>query len=85
MRRWIAAYDTAFPDRSDRLTIQDVSPFHAAANYFRDLFRHYDIVQCYATDPIYGMLAEKRPLVAFEHGTLRVFTTGDCRCNALPL
>lgn len=76
-------YNETFPDRSGRLTSQDIAPFYSAARYFRDIFRRYDIVQCYATDPIYGMLADKRPLVAFEHGTLRVFTTGDLPLHRL--
>ncbi len=36
------------------------------------LFRRYDVVQAYATYPIYPYLAAPdRPYVAFEHGTLR--------------
>ena len=54
--------------------------------FYRDMFQHYDIVQCYATDPIFGLLSDTRPLVAFEHGTLRAFTMDDAplhRLNAL--
>ena len=70
-------YDEAFPARSDRLTSRDVAFYYSATRHFREIFRHYDIVQCYATEPINALLAEKRPYVAFEHGTLRDFTTGD--------
>ena len=36
------------------------------------LFRRYDVVEAYATYPIYAYLATPdRPYVAFEHGTLR--------------
>ncbi len=79
-------FDRLFPERPDRLTAYDIIPFQSAVKAYRDMFRHYDIVQCYATDPIFGLLADKRPIVAFEHGTLRAFTMGDVplhRLNAL--
>jgi glycosyltransferase involved in cell wall biosynthesis len=78
--RWVAMYDEAFPTRSDRLTGRDVFLFYSATNIFRKIFDRYDIVQCYATEPIHALLAEKRPFLAFEHGTLRDFTM-----DALPL
>jgi glycosyltransferase involved in cell wall biosynthesis len=74
-----------FPDRSDTLLAEDVEPWLTAPGW-QELFARYDVVQCYATDPIRALVAEKRPYVAFEHGTLRDFTLGDDplhRLNAL--
>jgi glycosyltransferase involved in cell wall biosynthesis len=60
-----------FPDRNDQLKMSDISFFLYRTRVFKKIFQNYDIVQCYATDPIYAMLAGKRPYIAFEHGTLR--------------
>jgi len=73
----IEQFNRAFPSRHDRLKSADVFPYTATVNYFTDIFQYYDIVQCYATDPIHALLSDKRPYVAFEHGTLRDFTTDD--------
>ncbi len=59
-----------FPDRGDRLTPDDVLAYSSDLALWREVFSGYDIVQGYATDPIYPMLAEA-PYCAFEHGTLR--------------
>jgi len=83
---FIDEFDRLFPGRPDRLTADDIIPFQFAVKSFRDMFRHYDIVQCYATEPIFALLAEQHPLIAFEHGTLREFTMDDApihRLNAL--
>lgn len=66
-----------FPDRLDKLTVGDVLPYMGAADLFRVAFEPYDIVQCYATHPIFGYLAGNKPYVGYEHGTLRTFTMGD--------
>ena len=74
-----------FPDREDELTSADFA-WYANARSWAELFDRYDVVQCYATDPIVALLAATRPYVAFEHGTLRDFTLGDNpihRLNAL--
>jgi glycosyltransferase involved in cell wall biosynthesis len=55
-------------------------------HWWRELFKEYDLVQAYSTDPILPMLTDMRPYVAFEHGTLREFTLGDtpvCRATSL--
>lgn len=83
LSRLIAAFDRAFPERPDRLVADDIVPYRSVSDWFRDIFRHYDIVQCYATDPIRALLAGKRPYVAFEHGTLRDFTLGDVPLHRL--
>jgi glycosyltransferase involved in cell wall biosynthesis len=37
---------------------------------FHGVFQHYDLIQGYATDGVYPMLAGKK-YIAFEHGTIR--------------
>jgi SAM-dependent methyltransferase len=74
-----------FPNRGDQLRPEDVLPWSWDARW-QSLFERYDVVQCYATDPIRALVAEKRPYIAYEHGTLRDFTLGDDpvhRLNAL--
>lgn len=64
-------FSNCFPARSDKLTLNDIRPFLARSESVGELFRHYDIVQAYATDVIYPLLSNFRPYVGFEHGTLR--------------
>jgi glycosyltransferase involved in cell wall biosynthesis len=74
-----------FPDRADQLQPEDVRPWAFQPGWV-ELFARYDIVQCYATDPIHALVAEVHPYIAFEHGTLRDFTLGNDplhRLNAL--
>lgn len=83
---FIARYDEVFPERPDRLTSRDVEPWFVQLDDWTRLFSMYDVVQCYATDPIRALLSGVRPYVAYEHGTLRDFTLGDeplHRLNAL--
>jgi len=60
-----------FPDRPDPLRVEDLVALAGDAGLCADLFAAYDVVQAYATDPIFPLLAGYRPIVAFEHGTLR--------------
>jgi len=76
-RQLITLFKQVFPTRSDQLTDGDIAPHLFIINHFHRMFGHYDIVQCYATEPLYALLSGKRPYVAFEHGTLRHFTTED--------
>ena len=66
----VAEFAKRFPQRSDRLERADLEPYREHAILLEELFEHYDVIQAYATDTVYPMLAE-RPYVAFEHGTLR--------------
>lgn len=75
--RYIADFQNCFPDRPDRLTYGDIAPYYMQGRVLRAAFKHYDIVQCYATEPLHAMVSDTRPYVAFEHGTLRDFTMGD--------
>jgi glycosyltransferase involved in cell wall biosynthesis len=67
---FVIDYDRAFPDREDKLSPMDLVPYFGEALAWRPLFDHYDIVQAFATDPIWPMLG-RVPYFAFEHGTLR--------------
>lgn len=79
----IKFFDQAFPLRPDRLVAKDIAPFQLSTHHFRRMFKNYDIVQCYATEPIHALLSDKRPYVAFEHGTLRDFTMEDAPLHRL--
>ena len=84
--RAISDFRAVFPTRPDQLKRDDVAPFAERAPLYRQVFEHYDLIQCYATDPVWGYLAGNRPYIGFEHGTLRTFTMADnslCRLTAL--
>lgn len=72
-----ARFAEAFPDRADQLLLADYAQYAESLPYWAALFGHYDLVQAYATDVVYPLLAQKRPYLGFEHGTLRDFTLGD--------
>lgn len=50
--------------------LEDIQSYLSFAGYFAPLLKRYDIVQGYATDGIWPLLAGKR-YAAYEHGTLR--------------
>ena len=79
----VDAFKEAFPDRPDQLTVEDVLSRRAVADYLAKTFRHYDVVQCYSTDPILALVGEKHPYIGFEHGTLRHFTMEDSSLHRL--
>jgi hypothetical protein len=84
--RFVRKFKQAFPSRADMLTRRDVQMYGHVLPEWRRLFECYDIVQAYATDPILPLLANTRPYVAFEHGTLRDFTLRAdpiCRLTSL--
>ena len=70
-RQLIDEFKFVFPQRKDKLTIRDIKPFLYRTEIFKAIFKKYDFIQCYATDPIYAMFADKHPYIAFEHGTIR--------------
>jgi glycosyltransferase involved in cell wall biosynthesis len=72
--RAVADFASAFPGRLDKLSKEEVQPYLEIAELFRLAFEPYDIIQCYATHPIFGYLAGNKPYIAYEHGTLRTFT-----------
>lgn len=79
-------FTAVFSARKDRLSVSDVSMYRKISYQWRRLFRCYDLVQAYATDPILPMLTEKTPYIGFEHGTLRSHTQCDdptCRLTSL--
>ena len=70
----LATFRDRFPERPDRLTAEDVAAYAGSWEDYAGMFDAYDIIQCYATEPVFALLSGKRPYVAFEHGTLRAFT-----------
>jgi len=60
-----------FPDRIDALRKSDLEGYKHHIFLWRKLFSQYDIIQAYSTDVVLPMLANNRPYVGFEHGTLR--------------
>ena len=76
-------YKNSFPNRQFRFKTSDFFGYSHYKSKFQTLFSHYDIVQFYGTDPIFGLMFCKKPFVGFEHGTLRTFTSDDSFINAL--
>jgi glycosyltransferase involved in cell wall biosynthesis len=77
------AWREVFPDRSDPLTAADAEPYRHAIPRWRRLFRHFDVVEAYSTDPILTMLAGDVPYVAYEHGTIRDIPFADSATGRL--
>jgi glycosyltransferase involved in cell wall biosynthesis len=69
--RLIACFRGHFPLRTDVLGDDDLAPYAACNTEWSALFTHYDVVIGYSTDSVFALLADKRPYVAFEHGTIR--------------
>jgi glycosyltransferase involved in cell wall biosynthesis len=59
-----------FPQR-EPLRIEEMDRLLFGWRQFSRLLPHYDLVQAYATDPIWPLLCDYKPYVAYEHGTLR--------------
>ena len=79
-------FSEVFPLRADALSVVEMEEYRHIAHHWERLFKYYDIVQAYATDPILPMVAGKQPYIGFEHGTLRSHTLGDepiCRLTSL--
>jgi Glycosyl transferases group 1 len=86
MKDLIGRFSQLFPDRQDKLVSGDLEVFRPTIALWKELFKHYDLIQAYATDPALPLLAGKKPYIGFEHGTLRDFTIGNsrvCRVTSL--
>ena len=59
-----------FSEREDKLTENELVGYKYIIPIWRKLFSRYDIIQAYATDGIFPLLA-RAPYVAYEHGTIR--------------
>ena len=70
-------FSRLFPDRPDQLNPGDLLPYSKYVSYWSEIFDYYDIIEAYGTSPILPMLSGNKPYIAFEHGTLRVFTMGN--------
>lgn len=68
--KWKDRYKNIFPNRRDEFETNDIIGYYDSLPKIRKLLGLYDLVHGYATDGIFGMLAEV-PYVAYEHGTIR--------------
>jgi glycosyltransferase involved in cell wall biosynthesis len=76
----IDTFATVFPARLDKLQQADLDAlwfYTSHVKLFDSVFAEYDIVQGFATDPIWPLLTKQRPYVAFEHGTIRQIPFDD--------
>ena len=73
-----------FPNRKFAFGTQCDDHIRAAALY-APLFEQYDLVQAYATDPVWPYLAGYPSYVAWEHGTLRDTPYEDSDLSRLTL
>jgi hypothetical protein len=67
----VQLFSRHFPARLDRLEANDLLPYLVHYTKWIEVFAHYDVVMAYSTDPVYPLLARKRPYIGYEHGTLR--------------
>ncbi len=77
------AFAAAFPGRKDSLKESEVARYQVAVGPLARLFSEYDVVHAYGTDPMWPLLAKKRPYVAFEHGTIRSIPFEDTTIGRL--
>lgn len=86
-RSRVAEFLSRFPNHYPPLTVSDFSSpvFANRAAEMERLFPYYDVVQCYATDPIFGLFVDRVPIVAFEHGTIREIPFEDTSTGRLTL
>lgn len=73
-----ADFRAAYPGANKPLTPGDVLEWLPRSRGFGAIMRQYDLLHCFALDPIYAMLgAPDKPFVAYEHGTMREFPFED--------
>lgn len=66
----VQEFTIRYPERSDKLTAEDLEPWRWCMPYWRLVLQQYDAVIGYGCGPIPLMLSGM-PYLAFEHGTLR--------------
>ena len=71
VKELVKLFAKKFPEREDKLTENDLVDYKYVIGLWRRLFSRYDIIQAYSTDVVLPMLANNRPYIGFEHGTLR--------------
>ena len=80
-------FDSAFPERENTLSHEDILSWISRTLMQEQLNRMYSVVQGYSLEPILSLLARpKRPYVCYENGTMRAFPfeeTGQGRLLAL--
>jgi glycosyltransferase involved in cell wall biosynthesis len=69
----VQTFARVFPERADKLTHADIESYTQSLyfKWLQPLMDQYDLVHAYSVDPIYPLLVNKRPYIAFEHGTIR--------------
>ncbi|MDG2053232.1 MAG: hypothetical protein P8J86_00845 [Phycisphaerales bacterium] len=65
------AQDEMFPEEESRISSNDIIAYASVIEKWSEVLAYYDVVIGYATDGILPLLCEKRPYLAFEHGTIR--------------
>lgn len=70
-RSLLRFYESSFPEREDRLTLEEIEDYRPLAPMLSTLFHFYDAVIGSATFGILPLLCGKRPVFAYEHGTIR--------------
>lgn len=74
LKKIIEEYNT-FNEQLDyqlyNLQEYELLPYLSEISSIRKLFEFYDIIEVYSTDPIWAFLANNKPYIAYEHGTIR--------------
>jgi glycosyltransferase involved in cell wall biosynthesis len=71
-------FENVFPQWPTQLSDEDIEfvmnsylPPSCGISLFKSVMSHYDIIHAYGTEPIWPLLLDHRPFVAFEYGTIR--------------
>lgn len=72
----IRDFEQRFPDRSDKLTPEEMDPYKYTYR-LQEVLNQYDYVFCYGASTILPVLVGYYNFVGFEHGTLRDIPWGD--------
>lgn len=70
-RQLIKEFRVFFPNRKDKLTLKDILHFQDRKRIFQKIFKKYNLIQGYSTDPMWPLLTGFHPYTAYEHGTIR--------------
>ena len=69
-RTLVDQWQMEYPERDDKLSLDDLQGYQNVIPGLKRLFKNYDIIVGYSTDPILPLLADVS-YFAFEHGTIR--------------
>ena len=68
---WGTRHKNFHPEMSASEYQQDLALGNAMTAGWEDVYRHYDVIQCYSTDGIVPMALGRKNFFNYEHGTLR--------------